>query len=167
VPVADQTFVPLADVLRPAAPVVRIDEPERPVTEALAPQNAASACTCAHTIARDVRVFRTRLADAFAAAEVTLARELAYAILGRDLLLAPVDIATIAARIISEHSAAQPLRLRVALDDTYALATHAATLPPFVADATLAAGDVIVEFAEGHVEASLGVRLAALLEEIA
>jgi flagellar biosynthesis/type III secretory pathway protein FliH len=165
VPVADKTFVSLADVLRPTASPACVEEPQSPVVEIVTVHDGA--CTCADAIARDVRVFRARLADAFAAAEVTLVRELACAILGRELLLAPADVAAMAARIIGEHPAAQPVRLRVAHDDTYALAAHASTLPPFVADATLAAGDVIVEFAEGHIEASLGVRLAVLLEDIA
>jgi hypothetical protein len=115
-------------------------------------------------LARDVRVFRARLADAFDAARDGLLREFAYAVLGRELVLAPADIATIAARLLAEHPGAEPLRLRVAPADALTLARDAGALPPIASDAELAPGDAVLEFAGGSIDARLGVRLAALLE---
>jgi hypothetical protein len=161
VPAVDDVFVSLAQVLRagttpPVAAVAAAFEPPAvPVPEAR-PECAG--------LARDVRVFRARLADAFDDGCAVLLREFAYAVLGRELLLGAPGIATIATRILAEHPAAQPLRLRVAPSDVTALAPHAATLPPIVSDAELAPGDAILEFAGGQRDARLGVRFADLLE---
>ncbi len=158
----DDTFVALADLMRPAPPVVADVAPAPNEAEAL----PARAPRDEEAIARDVRVFRAQLLDAFEASHDALLREFAYAVLGRELILGACDVAAIAQRIIAEHPAARPLRLRVAHDDTYALAAHAEVLPPFVADATLAPGDVIVEFADEHVDGRLGVRLRAVLDNV-
>jgi hypothetical protein len=159
VPAADDGFVSLAHVLR--APVAEIAEPAEVAVAAPPPQPMA--LPDAADLARDVRVFRARLADAFDAARDALLHEFAYAVLGRELVLAPADIAVIAARVLAQHADAEPLRLRVAASDAAALAHQAAGLPPLLCDAELAPGDAILEFAGGHVDARLGVRLAALL----
>ena len=78
-----------------------------------------------------------------------------------------VDDAAIAARILAEHPQAQPLRMRIAPGDAFALGTLAVALPPVVCDATLAPGDAIVELASGTVDARLGVRLAVVLDALA
>jgi hypothetical protein len=159
VPAADEAFVSLAQIVRaPQAPIaagVAEVAPAAPAPAPAAPDPAAE---------RDVRLFRARLADAFDVAREALLRECAYAVLGRELLLAPPDIAAIAARILSEHPAAQPLRLRVAPADLTALAARRETLPPLAGDPDLAPGDAVVEFAGGCVDARLGVRIAALLD---
>jgi flagellar biosynthesis/type III secretory pathway protein FliH len=157
VPAADDPFVSLADLLRPPQPPVAAEVPERAAAAPVPLETNADA-------ERDVRLFRARLADAFEVARETLLREFAYAVLGRELMLAPSDLATLASRIVAEHPAAQPLRLRVAPDDLAALSPHAGALPPLVADPGLAPGDALVEFAAGRVDARLGVRLAAVLD---
>jgi hypothetical protein len=108
---------------------------------------------------RDVRVFQARLADAFECARERLLRELAAAVLGRELLLAPVDIAAIAAHLLATHAAAPPLRLRVAAPDAADVNAHVAVY----ADPTLAPGDAVLELTNGAVDARLGVRLAEVL----
>jgi hypothetical protein len=164
VPAADGAFVSLAHVLRPRTvceevPVASV-VPAQPEPLPPAPADLAE-------LARDVRVFRARLADAFDLACDTLVRELAAAILGRELMLAPPDIAAIAARLLADHLDAQPLRLRVAPSDLAALARCADVLPPIASDAGLAPGDAVLEFANGPLDARLGTRLAALLETLA
>ena len=158
-PAADG-FLPLASWL--AGPLPGAPAPE-PAPAALPPPEPADAAEPAEpppeaVVLRDVRLFRARLADAFAAAVPALVHELAYAVLGRELLLAPADIAEIAARIIAEHPAAQPIVVRHAPGDAIDAGV------PAVADASLAPGDLIVAFADGEVDARFGVRLAVALE---
>jgi len=163
VPGADGAFVSLAQLLRPAAVPAGEDVPAAVATPAATLPLPAPGVA---ELAREVRVFRARLADAFDAARDGLLREFAYAVLGRELVLAPPDIAAIAARVLAEHPGAQPLCLRVAACDLAALAHCGAALPPVAGDAGLAPGDAILEFAGGPVDARLGIRLAALLEEL-
>lgn len=160
-PAADGAFVSLAQLLRPepvsedAVPAIAVGTPAAP-----APLPFPDVAE----LARDVRVFRARLADAFDAARDALLHEFAYAVLGRELMLAPPEIAAIAARIVAEHPGTQPVRLRVAPSDVAGLVHGAAGLPPIASDAELAPGDAILEFAAGPIDARLGIRLAALLE---
>jgi flagellar biosynthesis/type III secretory pathway protein FliH len=150
--------VALATLLRPPAPPTAASaEPAvaAPVPPALPERE---------DLLREVRVFRARLADAFDDARAALAREFATAVLGRELLLAPPDLARIAARLLAAHAGSQPVRLRVAPGDVPDLAARADALPPLAADATLAPGDAVLELAGGSVDARLGVRLAAVLE---
>jgi hypothetical protein len=159
VPAADSAFVSLADLLRPQATRENVAPPVVTLPVAM-----PAPLPDVVELARDVRVFRARLADAFDAACDALLREFAYAVLGRELILGPADIATIAARVLAEHPGAQPLRLRVAPADALTLAHDAGALPPIAGDAELAPGDAILEFAGGSIDARLGIRLAALLE---
>jgi flagellar assembly protein FliH len=161
VPAADGAFVPFAQLLAPPPPLAAAADAPPPVPD-------GPAATPAGAVAeRDVRLFRARLADAFDVARDSLAREFAYAVLGRELMLAPPDLAALAERILAEHPDARPLRLRVAPGDAAVLGARAGALPPLVADAALAPGDAIVEFAAGSIDARLGVRLAAVLDALA
>ena len=162
-PAADGAFVALAQLLRAGSPVGAAADVAIPVVAAPEPAPAPALAE----LARDVRVFRARLADAFDAARVELLREFAYAVLGRELMLRPPEIAAIAARLLAVQPGAQPLRLRVAPSDVAGLAGCAGALPPVASDAELAPGDAILEFAAGPLDARLGVRLAALLENFA
>ncbi len=156
---ADDVFVALAQVLAPDPPPEPADvvAPEVPLVP------VPVVVDLRDDVAREVRVFRARLADAFEAARASLLRELAYAVLGRELVLAPLDLAAIAARILDGNAQAEPVRLCVAPADLLALA-HVAGLPPLHPDPELAPGDAVVEFADGAIDARLGVRLAAVLE---
>jgi hypothetical protein len=147
------TAVPAApEGLAPTASVAADPEPAR--DPAASPEAAAATAA----LLGDLRRFRARLADALDAAGATLIRELAYAVLGRELLLAPADVATLARRILAEHPAARPLEIRHAPDEAPGIDL------PCVADPALASGDLIVRFADGCVDAQIGVRLAAVLE---
>ena len=114
--------------------------------------------TCAEAL-RDARLFRARLADAFAEAAQHLLRELACEVLARELRLAPCDLAALVQRV---RERVPVVRVRVAAADLGAV-----TGVPLLADPALQAGDAIVELAGGALDARLGVRLAAVLEAFA
>jgi flagellar biosynthesis/type III secretory pathway protein FliH len=166
VPGADDAFVSLERIVRGEPPSPAVVVAADPVAVApLAPVAIAAPESAAATaeLLRDVRRFRARLAEAFDVASAALVRELAYAVLGRELQLSAPDVAQIAQRMLAEHPAAQAVQLRVAAADIAQLAAHADALPPIVPDATLAPGDVLLELTCGHIDARLGVRLAAVL----
>ena len=166
---AAERFVPLAVWLRGPIPELQPEPepgprvpsppPEPAPVEAESPSPERTDLLQAQAEAlRDVRLFRARLADALDAATVQLMRELAYAVLGRELQAAPADVATLAARLIAEHPAAEPVVLRHAPGETLRSPI------PMVADAALEPGDLVVVFEHGAVDARLGVRLSVALE---
>jgi flagellar biosynthesis/type III secretory pathway protein FliH len=111
-------------------------------------------------VLRDVDTFRTRLQAVFDGALDRLLRDLATDVLGRELRLAPCDLASIVRRV---RASAPVVRVRVAPGedvDERALALGEATV---VRDAALALGDAIVEVRAGTIDARLGVRLADVL----
>ncbi|HYZ16596.1 MAG TPA: hypothetical protein VE591_09355 [Candidatus Acidoferrum sp.] len=153
-------FVALADLLRGpvlAAPpdAVAVSQPSAEPEEG-EPAPAIPAELAAAV--REARLFRVRLADAFEDASARLLRELAVAVLARELKLAPCDLAALARSVLER---APCVRLRVARED--AVGDYAI---PTVADPALARGDAIFELAGGALDARLGVRLAACLEEL-
>jgi hypothetical protein len=161
VPAADGAFISLAQLLR-GEPVR--DAVALPAVVCAAPAPEPLPVPDVADLARDVRVFRARLADAFTVSCDALLREFAYTVLGRELILAPPDIVAIAARVLAAHPNVHPLRLRVAPSDVAALARGADALPPIASDAELAPGDAILELDGGCIDARLGIRLAEILE---
>jgi len=192
---AVEAFVPLADLLRPAAreelpSVAEVRRGEAEANGAQAPV-AVSVVASADVLApetraaiRDARLFRARLADALDARLARLLAAIASEVLVRELRIAPVDLKALVARIAGE-GAAQPVCIRIAPADRTALASS--DMPAraereldvtashdrdelglgdirLLEDDTLAPGDLIVAFADGEIDARLGVRLAAVLE---
>ena len=162
-------FVSLADRLAGVGPCAGDGEEQvdaRPCESPSQPEAPSESCADAPEGAagiaealRDARLFRARLADAFADAAPRLLRELACEVLARELRLAPCDLAVLVRRV-SERIPV--VRVRVAAPDLGAV-----TGVPLVADPALAAGDAILEIAGGALDARLGVRLAAVLEAFA
>jgi hypothetical protein len=156
-------FVALSDLLRPPdARAVTVDPPMIPPVppegsscEPFDDEPAADVVAAA----RDARLFRARLADAFGEAAARLLRELAAEVLARELRLAPSDLAELVRRV---RERAPVVRVRVAQDDTAAF-----TDVPVVADPALERGDAVIELAGGVIDARLGVRLATVLEVFA
>jgi len=162
-------FVSLADRLAGGGPCAgageeRVDDrpEESPSQPAASNESCVESPDAAAGIAealRDARLFRARLADAFADAAQRLVRELACEVLARELRLAPCDIAALVRRV---GERVPVMRVRVAAADLGAV-----TGVLLVADPALRAGDAIVELAGGALDARLGVRLAAVLEAFA
>ena len=151
-------FVALAELLR--APVAHAVAAETPADDRVAREPLEGALAADVDAAlRDARLFRARLADALDEAASRLVRELACAVLVRELQLAPCDLAALVRRA---GERAPVVRVRVSPCDAAALAGM-----PVVADATLERGDAIVELAGGAFDVRLGVRLATVQEAFA
>lgn len=112
---------------------------------------------------RDVRLFRARIAEALEESVRTLLCDIAADVLARELQLAPADIAAIVQRVLERYAQDEPLRIRA----------HPAEAPrlhctiPVVRDTRLGEGDVAIELCTGTIVSSLGLRLDAVLGELA
>jgi flagellar biosynthesis/type III secretory pathway protein FliH len=111
---------------------------------------------------REVRLFHARVTEAVEASVETLVGDIAAELLGRELLLAPADIERIVDRALHRFAAEEPLRVRVHPDDLSRLKCSL----PVLADDALRPGDAILELRNGYVDASLGVRVEALLRAV-
>ena len=110
-------------------------------------------------LAREVRMFHARVIEAVEAAVETLVNDIAADVLGRELAIEPVEIEAIVDRALQRFASEEPLRVRVHPDDVVRVACGL----PVVADARLRAGDAVIELRNGSVDASLGIRLSALV----
>ena len=145
-------FIPLGAFLRPPVPgppdyAALPDVPDVPVQTD--PPDVRDAV-------RAARLFRARLADALDAALDAMLRELASAVLARELRIEPANIARLAAQTMAH---APVVRVRVCPEDV-----HLVTDTEVIADAALLPGDAIFELDGGAFDARLGVRLASVLE---
>lgn len=113
-------------------------------------------------VLREVRLFYARVIEAVEAAVETLLEDLAADVLGRELLLGPVDIEAIVDRALQRFASEEPLRVRVHPEDRSRVKCGI----PVVADGDLRPGDAIVELRSGSIDASFGARLAALLQAV-
>lgn len=109
----------------------------------------------------EIRRFRAGLGDAFEAAREELLRDLAADVLARELTSAPVEIERIASRVLARFDDDEPLRILAHAGDVPALTGLGL---PVVTDARLRRGDVQIMLRHGTIDASLGVRLAHVLE---
>lgn len=110
---------------------------------------------------REVRLFRANVAERVDAAVETLLRDIACDVLARELRIGPAEIDAIVLRALERYFSEEPLRVHV----------HPADAPrvtcdiPVIADETLREGDAVIELRDGAIDASLGVRLDAVLRE--
>jgi hypothetical protein len=156
---ADARFISLAEMLQPkriielptAVPVAveSYAEPAPPVVEGDVTEALRAA-----------RLFRATLTDAVTAIGARLIRELATDVLARELRIEPANIAGIIRRVLTECPD-EPARIRVAPCDA-----HVVCDVPVVPDETLQAGDAVIEFVHGTIDARLGVRLADVLSTV-
>ncbi len=112
-------------------------------------------------VLHEARRFRAALADALDAARDRLVRDLASDVLARELACAPADVERIARRTLERYTDDEPLHVRVHPDEVALLAGFEL---PVVADARLRRGDVTLTLRYGTIDASLGVRLAHVLQ---
>jgi flagellar biosynthesis/type III secretory pathway protein FliH len=110
-------------------------------------------------LVRDVRLFHARITEALEDAVERLVCDVASDVLARELQLAPADIERIVDRALQRYVSEEPLRVRTHPGDAALVQCGV----PVVADDSLARGDVILELRDGFLDASLGVRLDAVL----
>ena len=110
-------------------------------------------------LVRDLRIFRARVGELVDEALQTIVRDVAADVLARELQLEPANVQSIAESTIRRYFAEQPVRVRVSPQDAGRLACGI----PVVADDSLLPGDVAIDLRSGSVDASLGVRLDAVL----
>jgi flagellar biosynthesis/type III secretory pathway protein FliH len=147
-------FVPLDRALRTTPEPAVLDE--RAVTVALTNETEPDI----EDAAAEARRFRAALADALALSLERLVRDVACDVLARELLLAPLDVAAIAARALERYLDEGPLQLRVHPDDCDACASLDLRV---VGDERLRSGDVVLDVRCGSIDASLGARLETVL----
>ncbi|MHB8148240.1 MAG: FliH/SctL family protein [Vulcanimicrobiaceae bacterium] len=149
---------------------VRHDEPERVVSMPEVLESNACEPDVEEDDERDaafaafisqVKRMRAALADACTALSEDLTRDISIGILARELRLAPIDIAAIVEATLDRARNDLPVAVHVHPDDLTALgALDVRTIP----DPALRRGDVTIDVRHGSIDASLGVRLDALLE---
>ncbi|MGZ3522761.1 MAG: FliH/SctL family protein [Vulcanimicrobiaceae bacterium] len=154
-----ETFVTLASQLLLAAEPV--DEPRPQAMPEAAPQ-AAPLCTHdeIEDVLRDARLFRARLREALDRSVESLIVDIAADVLGRELELAPVDIEAIVERALSRFMNEDPIRVRLHPDEAARISAGDVDV---VADVALRRGDAVLELRCGELDASLGVRLDAIV----
>jgi hypothetical protein len=159
-------FRPLAVVLRERT-AARIDLPEdsalrSPQIEdddarsgAVPPPTAASG----HVVAFCSEIALGRLAalEAFERAAVRLMETLARDVLGRELAIAPVDLAALVRNLVATFDDAPPIAVVVAPSDAEALTCDLNVRT----DPTLSSGDLVLIVQDGTIDARLPLRLRA------
>jgi flagellar biosynthesis/type III secretory pathway protein FliH len=109
---------------------------------------------------RDIRLFHAAVMEGVEDAIEIILADIASDVLGRELQLAPVDLAMIVHRMVQRYLADEPVCFRVHPSEAAALACDV----PVVCDERLRTGDCVLELRSGHVDASLGIRLAAVTQ---
>ncbi|MBV9028355.1 MAG: hypothetical protein JO311_07020 [Candidatus Eremiobacteraeota bacterium] len=154
----DDDFVPLWELLRPAAtmPAPRVSEAEPAPPAPLSPE-------CADAAAR-ARRFRAALCDAVESAVTTMLPEIARDVLGRELRLAPCDLASIVRASLERHADDPVVTIRAHRDD---LAQLEAARIECLGDDSLQRGDVILCLRSGTIDLQMSSRLDAVLARTA
>ncbi|HTX59485.1 MAG TPA: FliH/SctL family protein [Verrucomicrobiae bacterium] len=153
-------FVPLASFLRgvarDAVAVAEAHTAPEPSEEPPEPDDSESFEAVAQA-----RRFRAALADALEVALETLLRDVASLVLARELQLRPADLRAIVAAALERYRGEEPVCVRVHPSEAAVLSDCGLRV---AADAALRPGDALLEVRSGTIDASLGARLAAILE---
>jgi len=158
-PDRDAEFVPIARLLQPP-PAASPSVAPPPAVEARAARPIRDCDDPSPAALREVRIFRAALADALEAQLSNLSRDVAIAVLARELELAPVDVRAIARRAIERAAPQEAISIRVHPSELSLLEDDGL---PAAGDATLRRGDVAVDVRSGTIDATLGARLSEWL----
>ncbi len=157
-------FRPLATVLRErdARRNERLVQSEPAIAEivaeapAPAPQSVAPSAPVG-AFCSDLALARLAAREAFQRAAIRLLETFARDVLGRELALAPVDIASLVRRMATTFAEDSPLAVILAPADAEAVRCDLAVRT----DPTLSPGDVVLVVQDGTVDARLALRLCS------
>lgn len=147
-------FQPLTELIRAGRPAQQAEPPAHTVAEPCPCLNAEEEAL------RSVRLFRAAVAEGVDAALGDLLNDIAADVLARELQLAPADIARVVERALVRYFADDPLQVMVHPDDAPAVKCDV----PVVKEPLLRRGDARLVLRCGSVDASLGVRLASVMQ---
>jgi flagellar biosynthesis/type III secretory pathway protein FliH len=154
-------FITLVQWLRADAPPVLACEPEVAIEiPDDAPCEPAAYETLVADVCARVRRFRASLTEALDRSLADLLRDIAAEVIGRELQLAPSDLAAIVRRALE----------RCVPDEVLAVHVHPAQIDacrldvPVVPDSQLRRDDATIALRSGSIDVRLGVRLERLLE---
>lgn len=116
----------------------------------------------AHPLVVEFALARALVHESYERLRVTLLEQFADVVLGRELMLEPIEIDELARRIWESASDAEPIVLRVHPDDA---ATLDATEVPIRSDPSLQRGDLVLELRDGEIDARYAVRRADVISE--
>jgi len=113
-----------------------------------------------HAACDDVRLFRARVAEALESAVDGLYRDLAADVLARELMLQSADVSAICTALLARYAREVPVAIRVHPRECEALSGFDVAV---LADQCLRPGDVMLDVANGSLDATLAVRLDQVL----
>jgi flagellar biosynthesis/type III secretory pathway protein FliH len=158
---APERFRSLASMIRAAQPQDRAEEPaQAEYPDAAEPEGVALAEVGG--MLRDVRLFRARVSELVDDTVEKLCCDVAAQVLARELHLAPSDVRKIVDAALRRYFGEEPLRIRAHPREAQSLECDI----PVVADESLRSGDIIIELRNGTIDATLGVRLDAVLRSL-
>ena len=114
-------------------------------------------------IAQDLALMRLAALEAFERAIADLLSRLAHDVLCRELAIAPVDVCALAARALATFAELEPVALVVAPCDADVFETPLAVR----CDASLDAGDLVIEVGDGALESRFALRVRACVADSA
>ncbi len=150
----DVGFVSLAAALSSAAEVAARDD--SPVS----PQSESSDERALGRLLDDLKFARLAALDAYDRAVPRLLDALARDVLGRELALAPVDVAAVAAGLRAEFAASEPVALIVARGDAGRITGEL----PVRVDPALRPGDLMLDVRDGEIDARFSIRRRLAIE---
>ena len=128
---------------------------------AAAPRVVRGVIDFAHAdVVHELALMRLAAYEAFERAARRIVGTLARDVLGRDLILAPVDVDALAAEALAAFAEAEPVALAISPED----AERVRSPLPVRVDPSLEAGDLVVDVRDGSFESRFVFRLEAALE---
>lgn len=127
------------------------------------PAGPAAGADAIARVGGDLALMRLAACESFERAARDMLVSFAQELLGRELALAPVDVAALLRRAVASFAELEPVHVVVSPEDE----SRAAAIPlPLRTDPELAAGDFIIAVRDGALESPRSFRLKAILEGV-
>ena len=163
----DDRFVTLASLVAGVAPA-----PAPVVSSVTAKANEARPSVAAARpmldlaraeVVQELALMRIAALEAFERAGADLLHRLAHDVLARELALAPADVCALAARALAMLAEMEPVAIVVAPADAAAFETAL----PLRVDASLDAGDLVIDVTDGAFESRYALRVREAIARVA